>query len=229
MLTSLRKTLLKREYDILSEELDEMILLGEDDDTLLEDEELENYSEETNFDDIPEDGPDAGDEDLDEMLDEATKETEDRTMEDVEKEENSISENSEEELSEETLVEEQEKGTEIMNFTEQLEYFGEFLLEAMDIQESDDKGQAPMDGGFDDEDHTDKKEIKSESTDTDLAGFLFSESDDEADTEFEYTEKDLDMDLEEGCKKEEPELEESCKKGEDCLEESESFFDLFWE
>lgn len=79
MLNNLKQTLLRREHDMLSEELDEMILLGEDED-LFSDDEL-NLSEEvsysdSDFDDIPEDDINLGDDDLDELLDESKEEQE---------------------------------------------------------------------------------------------------------------------------------------------------------
>lgn len=73
MLSNLKQALLQREYETLSEELDEMILLGEDEDLFTDDElgltEGTKYDEH-DFDDIPEDDISLGDDDLDVLLDE---------------------------------------------------------------------------------------------------------------------------------------------------------------
>ena len=73
MLSNLKQALLQREYETLSEELDEMILLGEDEDLFTDDElgltEGAKYDEH-DFDDIPEDDISLGDDDLDVLLDE---------------------------------------------------------------------------------------------------------------------------------------------------------------
>ena len=72
MLETLKKTLLQRDYNIVSEELDLEILLGEDTDLddVIDIDYLSEAKSEADFDDIPEDDPNLGDDDLDALLDE---------------------------------------------------------------------------------------------------------------------------------------------------------------